>query len=131
MAALRRLVLALRRRRAASTTPLAAVKLGTAWKQVRSTEITSALRTAVTSLGDKVGFRAEDVSARSMRAGGAKALLLSKVDSDTIRLVGRWRSDVMLRYLHTMAKPFTQGLASQMVAHGEYTLMPPSNPQED
>ena len=45
------------------------------------------------------------------------ALPMVHVDTDTIRLVGRWRSDVMLRYLHTTAKTFTEGLASRMVQH--------------
>ena len=48
-------------------------------------------------MGPQVGFTPEDVSAQSMQAGGAMALLMARVDTDTIRLVGRWRSDVMLR----------------------------------
>ena len=28
-------------------------------------------------------------------------LLMARVDPDTIRVVGRWRSDMILRYLHT------------------------------
>ena len=56
------------------------------------------LRAATTLMGPKVGFMPEDVSTQSLRAGGAMALLMARVDTDTIRLVGRWRSDVMLRY---------------------------------
>ena len=41
-----------------------------------------------------------------MQAGGAMALLMARVDTDTIRLEGRWRSDVMLRYLHMRAQTF-------------------------
>ena len=55
------------------------------------------------------------------------ALLMARVDTDTIRLVGRWRSDVMLRYLHTTAKSFTEGLASRMVQHRDYALVPPAH----
>ena len=76
---------------------------GTAWSTVRSAEITAALRTATTLMETQVGFTPEDASTRSMRAGGAMALLVASVGTDTIRLVGRWRSDVMLRYLHTTA----------------------------
>ena len=39
-------------------------------------------------MGTKVGFTPEDVSARSMQAGGAMALLMAPVDMDTIRFVG-------------------------------------------
>ena len=55
------------------------------------------------------------------------ALLMERVDTDMIRLMGSWRSDVMLRYLHTTAKTFTEGLASRMVQHGDYALIPPSH----
>ena len=55
------------------------------------------------------------------------ALLMARVDTDTIRLVGRWRSDVMLRYLHTTAKTLTEGLASRMVQHRDYALVPPAH----
>ena len=78
-------------------------------------------------MGIQVGFTPEDVSARLMRAGGAMALLMACVETDTIRLVGRWRSDVMLRYLHLTAKTFTEGLASQMVQHGDYALIRPAH----
>ena len=78
-------------------------------------------------MGPLVGFTPVDVSARSIWAGGAMALLMACVDMDTIRLVGRWRSNVMLRYLHTKAKTFTEGLASRMVQHGDYALIPPAH----
>ena len=78
-------------------------------------------------MGPQVGFTPEDVSARSMRSGGAMALLVARVNMDTIRLVGRWRSDVMLCYLHTTATTFMEGLASRMVQHGDYALIPPAH----
>ena len=42
-----------------------------------------------------------------------------------IRLIGRWRSNAMLRYLHTPAQTFTEELAERMVQHGDYALIPP------
>ena len=39
-------------------------------------------------------------------------LLMERVDPDTISLVGRWRSDTMLRYLRTTEKIFTEGLSA-------------------
>ena len=46
-------------------------------------------------MGPQVGFTPEDVRSRLMRAGGAMALLMACVDTDTIRIRGRWRSDVI------------------------------------
>ena len=51
------------------------------------------------------------------------ALLMAPVDLDTIRLVGRWRSNAMLRYLHTTAKTLTERLASRMIQHRDYALI--------
>jgi hypothetical protein len=51
------------------------------------------------------------------------ALLCAKVDTDTIRLLGRWRSDEMLRYLHVQTFPLVAPLAFQMLRHGHFSLM--------
>ena len=127
MAAIRRHVSHLRQHSATPDTHLAAVYNGATWSTIHSAEITTALRTATTTTGPQVGFTPEDVSARSMQAGGAMALLMARVDTDTIRLVGRWRSDDMLRSLHTSAQTFTEGLTTRMVQHGDYALIPPAH----
>ena len=114
----------LRQNGATPDTHLAAVFNGAAWSTLRIAEITTALRAATTLMGPQVGFTPEDVSAQSMRAGGAMALLMVRVNTDTIRLVGRWRSDVMLYFLHTTVKTFLEGLASRMVKYGDYALIP-------
>ena len=127
MAAIRRRVAHLRQHGATPDTHLAAVFNGTTWSTVRSAEITAALRTATTLVGPQVGFTPEDVNARSMWDEGAMALLMARVDTDTILLVGMWRINVMLSYLHTMAQTFTEGLTSRMVQHRDYALIPPAH----
>ena len=62
-----------------------------------------------------------------MQSSGAMALLMARVNTDMIRLVGRWRSNAMLLYLHTTAQTFTEGIASHMVQHGDYALIPPDH----
>ena len=47
--------------------------------------------------GTPLGFTHHDVSARYLKAAGAMALLCSGVDHDIISLIGRWRSNVMMR----------------------------------
>ena len=49
------------------------------------------------------------------------------VDPDTIHLVGRWRSDTMLRYLRTTENSFTEGLSANMFKHGDYVLTLPDH----
>jgi hypothetical protein len=52
------------------------------------------------------------------------ALLLGKVDYATIQLIGRWRSDQILRYLHVSARPIMQCHAGIMVANSDYSQFP-------
>ena len=117
----------LRQHGATPDTHLVAVFNGTDCSIIRSTKITTALRSETTLMDHQVGFTPEDVSPRSMRAGGAMALLMARVDTDTICLMGRWRSNIMLRYLHTKAQTFTEGLTLRMVQHGDYALIPPAH----
>jgi len=55
------------------------------------------------------------------------ALLCANVDSDMIRLLGRWQSDVMLRYLHLQAEPVMRQFAQRMLQGGNYVLQPGNN----
>ncbi len=52
------------------------------------------------------------------------ALLYADVNTDRIRLLGRWRSDEMLWYLHVQALPIIAPMAMLMVQHGYFTLIP-------
>ena len=51
------------------------------------------------------------------------ALLCGHVDANIIQLVGRWRSDEMLRYLHLQAYPLMMHLAPSMVRGGQFRLL--------
>ena len=55
------------------------------------------------------------------------ALLMARVDPDTIHMLRMWRSDTMLCYLHTRANSFTEGLTAKMFEHGAYTLILPAH----
>jgi hypothetical protein len=87
-------------------------------------DITITLQTSVRALGSAIGFSPKEVSARSLRAAGAMALLCAHVDSDTIKLLGRWRSDEMLRYLTVQAQPIMRDFSARMLQGGQYTLLP-------
>ena len=87
----------------------------------------SDIKAVVRAAGPAIGFTNADISARSLCAGGAMDLLMARVEPDTIRLVGRWRSDTMLRYLHTTAKSFNKILSDKMFKHGTYAIIPSSH----
>ena len=81
--------------------------------------ITRLLRTAA-SLVPETGVDPAKIQTRSLRAGGAMALLCGQVDTDMIKFVGRWRSDAMFRYLHAQATPIIN--AEKMHTHGTFQL---------
>ncbi len=119
-----RRILHLRSHLAPLSTPLARCFPGPQHHSITPTAITTALRQAVLSLGPSLGFLPSDVSARCLRAAGANALLCANVDSDIIRLLGRWRSDEMLRYLHLQAAPIMNDFSRLMLVGGTFTLVP-------
>jgi hypothetical protein len=122
--ALVRRILHLRHHSSPPATPLATYYTNNIANPVRPADITDALRQATALVGPSIGFLPNDISASSLRAGGAMALLCASVDSDRIRLLGRWRSDEMLRYLHLQAQPVMRHFASKMLFGGNYSLIP-------
>jgi hypothetical protein len=65
-----------------------------------------------------------DVTIKALRATGAMALITARIDSDLIRLLGRWQSDAMLRYLHVQSVPVLQNFARAMHAQGQIPALP-------
>jgi integrase len=113
----------LRLHHAPLTTPIYTVFAPTP-TAITTSELTQRLRQACITIGATVGKSADDISIRSLRSSGAMALLCADVDTDKIRLLGRWRSDEMLRYLHVQALPIVAPLASLMVRHGFFSFIP-------
>ena len=112
-------VCALRHAGADHDTPLNAFR-GHATRPFRyilASDLTARIRAALLLHPDPA-YTLSDVSVRSTRSGGAMALLCAGVDSDRIRLIGRWRSDEMYRYLHVQAQPVMTGLAAAMLPLG-------------
>jgi hypothetical protein len=120
--ALARLVTLLRLQNAPRTTPLHCTE--PLHLSVHARHITAALRHAARTVQRSTGIDPAKLTARSLRPGSATALLCAKVDNDTIKLVGRWQSDAMLRYLHTQAVPAMGNLAHSMFQHGNFTFQP-------
>ena len=68
-----------------------------------------------------------DISVLSLLAREAMVLLMAQLDIDTIRLVGIWRSEMMLLYLHTTENSLMEVLFAKMFKHGTYVLIPPAH----
>ena len=90
---------------------------------IRSGDITKALRLATADIQEETGIPKAGISARSLRPGGATALLCGKVSKDTIKLLGRWQSDAIDTYLRKQASIFNADLSATMFANGSFTFV--------
>ena len=95
----------LREQGAPPSQKLATFKRGGIWLNITPIDTIRILKDDVRFLGPSLGFTPKDVSAQSLRAVVAMALLCSSVETDIINLVGLWRSYEMIRYLYVQAKP--------------------------
>ena len=86
--------------------------------------ITNALQHSARQLVSHTGIDPDKLTARSLRPGGATALLCADVDPNAIQLIGRWKSDAMLRYLRVAALANTHNFAQAMLTAGAYTFAP-------
>lgn len=99
------------------------------WYRITPNAITTGLRHAAGLCQEATGIDPWLISARSLRPGGACALMCADVDSDHIALLGRWTSAAMFRYLRIQIA--TRGLSQRMLDHGAYTFAPGRDPAKD
>ena len=118
-------VVALRAFQAVPSTPVNAYcnTLGGDTHYVHARDLTRRMRNALAIFPDP-SINPKDISARSTRPGGAMALLCAGVGAERIRLVGRWRSDELYRYLHVQAPQIMTGLSAAMLRGGNFRLAP-------
>lgn len=119
-----RLLVYHRLHRSLGTTPLASYLRNNRRVRVLSTDVTAILKSAAAATFHITGLQASEISARSLRAGGAMALLCAGVNCNVIQMLGRWHSDSMIRYLHVQAQPITNRLSTRMFNDGQYTFLP-------
>jgi hypothetical protein len=80
-------------------------------RRITDRALTAHLRIAATLLGLNVS-----TTAGALRCTGATALLQGKVPLELIKLVGRWRSDEVFKYLHAQSDTLMNPLATNMLA---------------
>ena len=94
------------------------------WGNVTTKHLTMALRLAAATCENVTGIPPKLINARSLRAGGATALLCAGVGKDITKILGRWRSDAVDLYLRTSTFTLTAGYSKLMVQHGAYKFAP-------
>jgi hypothetical protein len=75
----------------------------------------------------RTGIEASEISAWSLWAGDAMALPHGRIDMSNIRMMGRWNSDAMMKYLHVQAQPVMGDYAAHMYNQGPYIFLPGEN----
>ncbi|KAI2498218.1 hypothetical protein MHU86_16300 [Fragilaria crotonensis] len=68
-------------------------------QHISSKSILRQLRMATTRREERLGLQASGIGTHSIRSGAAMAMHLAGVPSETIQMVGRWRSQTFMRYL--------------------------------
>ena len=104
-------------------TPIHRVPTGPT-KHVTPVHVTNLLRGSAVALEETTGIDPALISSRSLRPGGATALLCAGIDTDHIQLLGRWKSDAMFRYLRIQGTMHANRYSSRMLEHGSFTFQP-------
>jgi hypothetical protein len=91
---------------------------------IKAKQIADTIRQAMIVNLYHTGISLDEVSARSLRAGDAMALLCGKVNNNLIQMLDRWYSDAMICYLHMQAHPIVQHFAAKMCTNGTYSFLP-------
>jgi hypothetical protein len=118
-----RRVLLHRCHKATSVTTLAAFYRGRRRTLIKAKDVTEVVRNVMRLNVPHTGIEASEVRTRSLRAGGAMALLHARVDFNNIRTMGRWNSNAMMRYLHVQAQPILGNYANHMFNQGTYSFL--------
>jgi len=84
---------------------------------VSPNDITKTVRKGARQIGlfqETVGYKEDEISSHSLRAGGAMAMHLNGASPDDIMKVGRWKSRTFLMYIHEQISAFAAGLSYKM-----------------
>lgn len=119
--ALERIVTHLLQHGAPLSTPLHDYYQGGKRYHVNTTRLTALLQRAAKTVEKQTGIPHKKITTRSLRPGGATALLCAGQEPINIALVGRWRSEAMLRYLRAQTTPAAKRFAHLMLRHGNFT----------
>ena len=121
--ALLRITRYLRACHTSSETPIYHIGGTSSLREVKPSHITNALRHTAGALRDQLGIDPFTLSSKSLRPGGATALLCSGALVTDIQLMGRWHSDSVFRYLRAQSLATGKQYAESMLQHGRYKFV--------
>jgi hypothetical protein len=101
--------------------------IGKKFYSITAKDAINALRSAVKLQGeDDLGFKACEVGTHSIRSGGAMAMYLAspQIQTYTIQLIGRWKSDAFLQYIRRQVKQFSSHISEAMISNENFSHIP-------
>jgi hypothetical protein len=105
--------------------PILTVTVNGHLKQVTTTHMINASRDAVGAIREvNLGIKKEDVGTHSIRSGAAMAMCLGECPVFMIMLIGRWSSNVFLRYIRKQVMEFSQNVAKRMLSCQNFRHIP-------
>jgi len=106
-------------------TPINFVKLGSLTYIIPSSLILVKIQATVQALGtEKLGFSPNKVGTHLSRSRGAMGMFLAGTPVYTIMLMGRWSSDMFMRYLRKQVISLSHGIASKILTFEEFYTVP-------
>jgi hypothetical protein len=101
--------------------PINLVMAGEQVHLISSNQILNHLRAGALLYGEeRLGFAISSIGTHSLRSGAATAMFIAGVPTETIQLIGRWKSQAFLRYIRIQVQQLTQGVASGMIEHPNF-----------
>ena len=87
---------------------------------VTAQQVLHHLRAAALQYGEqRLGFPISKIGTHSLRAGAATAMFLAGVPAET-QLIGRWQSQIFLRYIRIQVQQLTRGVATDMTTNPNF-----------
>ena len=101
--------------------PINLVATGGRFATVTAGQILHHLRAAAPQYGkDRLGFLISKIGTHSLHTGAATAMFLAGVPAETIKLIGRWRSQTFLRYIRIQVQQLMRGVTTEMMTNPEF-----------
>ena len=106
---------------ATSDTPVSAVWRNGKLDNITATEMVNALKAAIVEVGEeKLGIKKEEVGTHSIRSGAAMTMYMGECPVYTIMMIGRWSSNVFLRYIRKQVEQFSHNISCRMLRFEEF-----------
>ena len=92
---------------------------------VTSKHMINAMEDAVEAVGrERLNIEKGEIGTHSLRSGAAMSMFLGGVDTERIKMIGRWNSYCFIRYIRKQVEQFSQDVSKKMIIHKFHRHIP-------